>query len=150
MQREIRFRAFDIQKKQMHYFGAFQFEQFVRHFLAPDEVRQNVFPFDGIESGEMTTKQPLEAWTMMQAIGRKADDGRMIYEGDILKLFSYYEMNVPEDAPRPEYAIVTYSSINTAFVLMRGIEVIGRWNSYECIEIIGNVDENPELIPLPK
>lgn len=36
----------------------------------------------------------------------KDDKGIPIKEGDRLKLFSYYEMNVPEEAPRPEFATV--------------------------------------------
>lgn len=59
------------------------------------------------------------------------DKGIQIKAGDRLKLFSFYEMNVPEEAPRPSYATVNEK--------LQWISDAGQTldpSHYECIEVI--------------
>ena len=85
---------------------------------------------------------------IMQSTGIKDRNGKLIYEGDIVKYTSAPSKSNPEAIPFTEnYKIVwneTYGGYNTQ-----------RFNGVNChciatvqkqIEIVGNVYENPELL----
>lgn len=68
---------------------------------------------------------------LMQFVGETSKNGKEIYEGDIVKIDGY-------DKP---YPIVYYKN---GFYINDGI--YSNWDANE-IEIIGNIYENPELVP---
>jgi len=132
--REIKFRAWDVKNKIMVYHGAFQFEQYPDVGLRPEQLKPLVFPFEGIESGDMITESPLDAWHTMQFTGLKDKNGKEIYEGDIcITLMEYFDECEDGDFN------FTVEFENGSF-----------WNWPEDLtpdkcEVIGNTFENPEL-----
>lgn len=69
----------------------------------------------------------------------KDDKGKIIQEGDRLKLYSYYEMNVPEEKPCPEYATVKPGG---EWVNDNG-HTLDQQN-YECVEVV--TDKVPAMM----
>lgn len=135
MERIIKFRAWDVAKKEMIYHGVFQFEQFPKHPLGPQDIRQRIFPFDGIESGEMITKDVLNGWYMMQFIGHKD-----VFESDICKFTYSKDHHVYHGIGE-----VFYSEHEAAWCIS---SKDGRMllSSVNHLSIIGNKFENPELL----
>lgn len=83
---------------------------------------------------------------LMQYTGLKDKNGVEIYEGDILKEHPRY----PGDSDK--YWEVTYAKDKAYFgmdsldELHRG-DICGIWQFYSnCLEVIGNIYENPELL----
>lgn len=135
MNREIKFRAWDVQKNEMHYFGVFSFEQFMFVGIRPDEVRQRVYPFDGIESGEMVTKDPLNAWSLMQFTGLLDKNGKEIYEGDVIQMDNQkYEVFWEEDNGRWGRRIKS------------GYQFSSGMSNPQMYEVIGNIYEHNHLL----
>lgn len=96
-----------------------------------------------IEHGDMRgyAKYPDEI-KLMQCIGLKDENGKDIYEGDIVKAISF---------ARP-IGIVKYSDENQAFIFndldkkYRGYSTALMNQFDDGFEILGNIYENPELL----
>jgi len=128
--REIKFRAWDVKNKVMINHGAFQFEQYPSLVLRPEQLKPLVFPFDGIESGEMITEPPLDAWNTMQYTGLKDLNEKEIYEGDVdffgwIVCFERGVFCLKQSLSAKTFIPICEAEVNT---------------------IIGNIYENPELL----
>ena len=85
--------------------------------------------------GWLTNEVNFEELHIMQCTGLKDKDGNLIYEGDTLK-----EANYPCCVAAVEFDNGRYRW-----------DFGGEWGEIvsECVEIIGNIYENPELIKIP-
>lgn len=119
--------------------------------LAPEMNTDGVFvPFD-------------DSYVIMQCTGLKDMRGVLIFEGDILKCYTYYDI-CPDDDDLEDMnehtvkSVVWGSDDYPAFCLNPCDENI-EYNELqhymispngECCEIIGNIHENPELLESTK
>ncbi len=90
-------------------------------------------------------------YTIMQCTGLKDENGKLIYEGDILKYTSKptnTQKNNPEYKPYTEKYSVVWEDFYTGYNL-RSKEKVNCFNlgimTKDC-EVIGNIYENPELL----
>lgn len=85
----------------------------------------------------------------MQYIGFNDEDDVEIYEGDIV----HWEFDDETNEAKPIHfcgeSVVQYSDFSAAFQLVDDNEVQDFWNDKELwsFEVIGNVYENPDLMP---
>lgn len=98
--------------------------------------------------------------TVGQCTGLKDKNGKLIFEGDVLKGFTYPFLS---DGEYNYYALVVWSKDYCAFRIrtikapqskVRGIsdgntEFMNDWNSDDW-EVIGNIHDNPELLEVEK
>ena len=128
--REIKFRAFDGDKKEMILPEYAEREDF--HILADGQIVET--HEYGYERHELTSKRP-NSWVLMQYTGLKDKNGKEIYEGDIVKTTtSIYEIK---------------RGIGGMFLqetCIDGDEYLFRQLETEICEVIGNIYENPELL----
>ena len=117
--REIKFRAWDLDKKIM----------FNACFVGIGKVFSMTKTFK-------PSKQ-LENVIVMQFTGLKDKNGKEIYEGDIVKA----NINNVVSIGKVVY-IDDWAMFQTEFTIGN----IGRYNCYEADEVIGNIYENPELL----
>lgn len=135
MTREIKFRAWDINKNKM-----FQVQKLVGN-TGDSRIYADweVFEEGKKESLRSYDKMTNDEVYLMQYTGLKDKNGKEIYEGDIVKLEGYY------------HSIYEVVFIRSSFVLQdsdksKGLYVrIVMQDTYQ-MEIIGNIYENPELI----
>lgn len=129
--REIKFRAWDTKENQM---------------IDWINMRQTAWNRDqGKGYGLMYTifTNQVEGLTtpgfiLMQYTGLKAKNGKEIYEGDIGKW------------PSGNTNVITWSEDKASFSAVNGKGKGGRYGIVtSLIEIIGNIYENPELLPKP-
>jgi len=120
--REIKFRAWDTSKKQMFNVICLDFKE---HGYIDEEIGWHK---DFI-------------CHLMQYTGLKDKNGKEIYEGDIVKGWIYDEYDEEKD----KYDKVFWHDEYCGFY----IDYIEEYRLYELrdAEIIGNIYENPELIP---
>lgn len=125
MNREIKFRIWDIENKEMLKVQELDFEPTFyggRIAIRPDQYN------DYFDTEDMI---------LMQYTGLHDKNGKEIYEGDILKSIQWNDIY-----------LVKY--IGTAFYLCRkgnkGFNKITTWNNAEKSEVIGNIYENSELL----
>jgi len=119
--REIKFRAWDKEKKEMFEHGLFYLstqKDFVEGFLCQ------------INDGEWVDYKG--KLTLMQYTGLKDKNGKEIYEGDIVNNYEY------------NYEVIFF---NGSFGLeISKDELKSPLCFYNNIEVIGNIYENPELL----
>ena len=138
--REIKFRAWDASEKEMVY--APQHD--------PDDW------FIGLIDGEAP-----EGDLLMQYTGLKDKNGKEIYEGDIVNMFSGGHLgkqmkdfhSITREWSTQVYFdngsfLITVPILNekTGEMLYTSKEPIGKWNCSYCVEVIGNIYENPHRL----
>lgn len=138
MKREIKFRAWDGDKKQMHVPEYSDKEDF--HISAEGDI---LYTYEsGYERHEQTSRRP-NSWVLMQFTGLKDKNGKEIYEGDIVK----YWMKVYEQACKAE---IIFSPEILAFqIIYTGIygNRVRDFLTHYQLEVIGNIYENKNLLP---
>lgn len=123
------------------------------------EGMQNIYTFEETEGGYFNVKVD-KGWLsfvkeedlkIMQCTGLKDKNGKLIYEGDILKYTSKptnTQKNNPEYKPFAENYSVVWGDFYTGYNL-RSKEKVNCFNlgimTKDC-EVIGNIYENPELL----
>ena len=115
--REIKFRAWDIDKKEM---------------FIPSMITS---------SGDISRPYGIDNWCkaeLMQFTGLQDKNGKDIYEGDIVE----YEDLALDGGGDGEKHIVCFESLEEAIMFNMGFKYVGS----EQMEIIGNIYENPELL----
>jgi uncharacterized phage protein (TIGR01671 family) len=72
---------------------------------------------------------------LMQSIGREDQNGKEVYEGDIVKggMFGLF-------------GVVTFKDDRFAIVEPDGMTVCYEHTNFEFLEVVGNIYENPELL----
>lgn len=144
MGREIKFRAWNTQKKRMSYQdgtgsqplifridGALTLVDKYNNSEYQYKCEHNLFITDE-EGGNYHT----EDFLLMQYTGLKDKNGKEIYEGDIVKIRDYYaEVGVVEYNP-PRFNIFDNDDSTTDFDNIK-------WKYFE---VIGNIYENPDLL----
>lgn len=78
---------------------------------------------------------------LMQFTGLKDNNGKDVYEGDIVKFKDY-------ENEEESINFIQYSEFDMSFKLVNDDEIKEYWDDPDLfkIEVIGNVYENPELI----
>ncbi|WP_243523701.1 YopX family protein [Bacillus pseudomycoides] len=85
-------------------------------------------------------------YEIMQCTGVKSSEGTEIYEGDIVRIF------IPNDPEKKEYTSKVYKLDGALAVDMVGYDIytdvycIGWIPEDYCVEVIGNIYENAELL----
>ena len=132
MNREIKFRAWDIQNKRMIYFNAFEQWGFIDH--TKDSTRSST-SCDRL----MLSTDPKE-FLWMQFTGLLDKNGKEIYEGDVVRIWAdpkHYGGYTGHD-----YAeAVVWNPQEARFELTEH-----GFYDFEFIQVIGNIYENKELL----
>jgi len=131
--REIQFRAWDKKYKAMR----------EENFTDPEDNDTKMLFLD--TSGRVWTEgnstgldDASDRFIPIQYTGLKDENGKEIYEGDILECIAKKEY--PENNKRDE---VRFSD-DSAFVVSTSLPLT--WGGFVSLEIIGNIHENPELL----
>lgn len=142
MSREIKFRAWDNNKKIMYY----------------DENSSFIFSSNKIECNFDNGWLTRNTGIFMQFTGLKDRNGKEIYEGDIVRVVDDPSHKYNIDMLRSDFgkkALVVWENRWASFGLSDGYDEaliskggIGNLISsgFNCAEIIGNIYENPELL----
>lgn len=107
---------------------------------------ETCFFYYDFQGGKQTIVGHLEY--IMQSLGKKDINGKLIYENDILKV--YYENSIKcDNSYKKEYLPISPEKIilvewNNNSLLYESIDNVN-YNGYKSFEIIGNVFENPDL-----
>lgn len=146
--REIKFRAWDKDKKKM----------FMPSALSLDSTGVNIMEMNDYENGSWPEVRGWKGnafFELMQYTGLKDKNGKEIYEGDIVqekdKLMDRiyvvrYGVNVEIDASDYEEYSVPISGFYFTEIYDSGNEGENIGMSYYPVEVIGNIYENPELL----
>lgn len=132
MNREIKFRVYDSEKKAMFYCG----NPFEAYYTTDDDgVHFGDFVFFGDVESKYNKPYP---WKFMQYTGLKDKNGKEIYEGDIIKECDDMVM------------LVSWSEKYASFCLDKKGWMFSHYFS-EAInpdesEVIGNIYQNPDLL----
>lgn len=117
MNREIKFRAYDYDTKKMYHDINITFTTWGKILVE-------------LDFGDPSLDYCLPNCTISQYTGLKDKNGKEIYEGDIIKIFSHHNL--------------------LAQVTIPGIYELLWTGESTVIEIIGNIYENPELLDKDK
>jgi len=134
--REIKFRAFDGDKKEMILPEYAEREDF--HILADGQIVET--HEYGYERHELTSKRP-NSWVLMQHTGLKDKNGKDIYEGDIVNQEKWISVGVYKQT----IGIVKYACCKFYS------DCIEEWEGSHAelngnAEVVGNIYENPNLL----
>lgn len=123
--REIKFRAWNVDKRKMHLLNEDDWDVTRRYGGFP---RQEVMGYEKPKNNEEAGRLEL-----MQSTGLKDKNGKEIYEGDILRIFDKnYEVKIIQTESR---MFVNY-----------GYPDKHNGPAPDWVEVIGNIYENPELL----
>jgi len=150
MQREIKFRAWDGDKKEMHLPEYTDPQNF--HIYADGKI---VFTEEyGYERHELTYGRP-ESWILMQFTGFHDKNKKDIYEGDIINFINVDGNSINTickfGIARREIFENVVDIMGFYFELPDGRKTFPIVNNYagkhdlELFEVIGNIYQNPEL-----
>jgi uncharacterized phage protein (TIGR01671 family) len=120
--REIKFRAWDEEKKSMYYIDLYEYMSF------DEEAQDNMITCNARKNG------------LMQYTGLKDKNGKEIYEGDIVK--DRWGNNKEVSFSEIDFCTYDGSCAGYGFVL----EDQYPSDYKQTVEIIGNIYENPDLI----
>lgn len=127
--REIKFRCWDTENKQMLKVQELDFED--TFYGGRLSIRADMYNdyFD------------IEDMILMQYTGIKDKNGKEIYEGDIIKICA-------EGLGGEAIGKIVYDEYDLAFVLRNEIEELSEylWYAEQQIEVIGNIYDNPKLL----
>ena len=124
MNREIKFRA--LEKKTNKIFNWNQILNNLEHFFFGNK------------------------YELMQYTGLKDKNGKEIYEGDIVDRYGVALIGTIEERKIINSEVVETSAVvfdeEELFFTVEGTTNIGVYNGWNCLEIIGNIHENKELL----
>jgi uncharacterized phage protein (TIGR01671 family) len=140
--REIKFRAWDKKRKIMLYNVVFAIH---KDLIAITDQNCCGIGFDGYFKIFFQNCQPINQIVLMQYTGFKDKKGKEIYEGDIVK--STLEYNAYTGMKSEIYGGQVYEVIwkNAKFKLSP-LPMKNHFFSWNDLEVIGNIFENPELL----
>ena len=139
MEREIRFRAWDKNRKRMirDVWSLPLSELAGGHGSEPEELMGD----DG---------QRTNWYELMQYTGFKDKNGKEIYEGDILDCMEILS-STPVGGETEYYRCqVMFSEVHGGFMFEENEDSAHWFQSFDEVEIIGNIHENPELLETAK
>lgn len=121
-------------------------------FDLTDGVYELSHCFNGISSNEESTMYPIDKGDFEQSTGLRDKNGKLIYEGDIVK-----EILIDEESAMgrvfEEVSVVCFGGGDYpySFTLKhprfyRGYALLNHGYMRQEIEVIGNIHENPELM----
>lgn len=143
--REFKFRAWHPELKKMS--PAFDFKELVYSYDTGDLIGYEDHEFLG-RTVRKCAKEPERNPIIMQYTGRKDENGKEIYEGDIVLcenfLCAIVFENTEGDSDRymNRHAAFFPKTIGT----YGEYQLLMEWPKTEFLEIIGNIFENPEII----
>lgn len=136
--REIKFRVWDKNLKEMNYDDI-------------EDIGQDDYWYDGETEvwnvlHDANTGQ--ERFILMQYTGLKDNNGKEIYEGDVLRLWRSISKNGIKRGGYYKPLIVKYCDTWCQFVVedYSTKDKYGVWQQFGAFEVIGNIYENPELL----
>lgn len=130
-QREIKFRAWDTQRKEMIYGVG----------IAPTSKVHDFSASTGSDGTTITANREESHYILMQFTGLLDKNGKEIYEGDIVKY--------PPSNKNYWGQFVGEVSFGGEKIMQCGFVVLGLnsyWSLNSNVEVIGNIYENPELL----
>lgn len=143
MKREIKFRAWDKNRKKMSRVGAIEFIDRV-------EMRPGVSVFTHENNIRADHWIEMDACELMQYTGHKDKNGKEIYEGDVVKRirlsFDFDKPESDDEIRTEEISFIEYR--NAGFWVAKenfGWEGENLWD-WDKLEIIGNIHEHPHLL----
>lgn len=137
MSREIKFRAWDKEKKVMRELGSIQID------MQPFGItKKTFFEFKGIESGEMVVGDIVEKFVLRQFTGLKDKNGKELYFDDLVKIIGSEKIwHVTKD----DFGIPVF--IRPGIIITFEKYFLNDPSRHRNdFEIIGNVYENTELL----
>ena len=100
-----------------------------------------------LENGKIGMLYDIDPSTVGQYTGRKDKNGKRVFEGDILQLFTVWAYGTVEKSRR---CVVQWCEVDQCYVLetKQGYHVddFGNLGRPEYYEVIGNIHNNPELL----
>lgn len=128
--RDIKFRAWDLKRKEMHSVRDMYFD-----------TRTPQLDYFITKSSQATYHANCESFELMQYTGLKDKNGVEIYEGDILNYGDYKNL----------HEVVFRNACFWGESIEYGKPTgIGIYNALEDLEVVGNIYENPELLETKK
>jgi uncharacterized phage protein (TIGR01671 family) len=124
--REIKFRAWDTEKVKMLYPDG----------IYGQEMGANTYSITCLIAGVMNgaCDEFQEQYILMQFTGRKDKNGKELYEGDIFRA-------------RHDFGPGGFSERISSIPTKHNMNIQWQYWNMETIEVIGNIYENPELLP---
>jgi uncharacterized phage protein (TIGR01671 family) len=144
--REIKFRVWDLthRKPNMCKVLWFKFYDKKLNYMACEEDSVWLCESDSDGIG-IFHSVPISKVILMQSTGVKDDNGKEIYEGDILDFGTWDNDDIAERG------VVEYNTMRGAYIITyyspyggEGFDLLN--NEESPIEVIGNIYENPELL----